>query len=186
MTGHLATLHVRNRQHWRAWLEKNHESSRGVWIVFHKRHTGKKCISYDDSVREALCFGWIDSLGKRLDENRYLRKVTPRRPGSKWSDINRQRWKELRTAGLLAAAGLRASPTSNSYGPPPVIPKLPAYIATALKASPNAWKFFHRLAPSYRRQFVVWIHSAVRQETRNKRIRESIVLLAAEKRLGLK
>ena len=143
-------------------------------------------MPYDDAVREALCFGWIDSLVKRLDDNRYAVKVTPRKPTSKWSDINRRRWKELKAAGLLTSAGLTAAPTENTYGPRPVIPNLPNYIAKAIKANAKAWKFFRELAPTYRRNFVVWIHMAKRPDTRERRIRQSLALLAAGKKLGLK
>jgi uncharacterized protein YdeI (YjbR/CyaY-like superfamily) len=143
-------------------------------------------IDYDDSVREALCFGWVDSLIKRLDRDRYARKFTPRRPASKWSDSNRQRWAELKTLGLLTPAGLRAAPTPESYRPRPVIPRLPLYIAKALRANQKAWSFFQELAPTNRRHFVAWIHTAKRPETQKKRIRESIALLAAGKKLGLK
>jgi len=143
-------------------------------------------MPYEEAVREALCFGWIDSLIKRLDDNRYAFKVTPRKRTSKWSNINRKRWMELKAAGLLAPAGLAAAPTDNSYGPRPVIPALPTYIAKAIKANSKAWKFFQELAPTHRRDFVVWIHTAKRPETRERRIRESITLLAAGRKLGLK
>src|SRR5580693_1842297 len=186
MTAELMTLQVRSRRQWRAWLAKHHTSSPGVWLVFHKAHTGVKSIPYEDTVREALCFGWIDSLIKRLDDDRYALKVTPRQPTSKWSDINRKRWTELKAAGLLTAAGLAAAPTANTYAPRPAIPDLPAYITKALKPNPKASSFFQELAPTYRRHFVAWIHSAVRPETREKRIRESLALLAAGRKLGLK
>jgi uncharacterized protein YdeI (YjbR/CyaY-like superfamily) len=186
MTAELLNLQVRNRRQWRAWLAKHSASSPGVWLVFYKAHTGVKSIPYEDTVREALCFGWIDSLIKRLDDDRYTLKVTPRQPTSRWSDINRKRWGELKAAGLLTPAGLAAAPTNNTYAPRPVIPDLPAYIKNALKANPKAWAFFQLLAPTYRRNFVVWIHMAKRPETRKNRIRESIALLAAGKKLGLK
>jgi uncharacterized protein YdeI (YjbR/CyaY-like superfamily) len=89
-------------------------------------------------------------------------------------------------AGLVRSAGRAAAPTNNTYAPRPVIPHLPVYIAKALKANSKAWEFFRKLAPTYRRHFVVWIHTAKRPETRKRRIRESIALLAAGKRLGLK
>ena len=182
----LETLDFRNREQWRTWLAKHHASSPGIWLVRHKGHTGVKSIPYEDMVREALCHGWIDSLVKRLDDERYAIKVTPRRPASKWSDINRKRWGELKAAGLLTSAGLAAAPTKNRYAPKPVIPVLPAYIAKALKTDSKAWDFFRRLPPTDRRSFVVWIHIAKRQETRERRIRESIRLLAAGRKLGLK
>jgi uncharacterized protein YdeI (YjbR/CyaY-like superfamily) len=182
----LRTLEVRNRQEWRRWLSRHNASSPGVWLVFHKNHTGVKWLGYEDSVRDALCFGWIDSLIKRLDDRRYARKFTPRLATSRWSDINRKRWVELKTAGQLTAAGLAAAPTATTYSPPPTIPALPAYVARALKAHLKAWRFFQELAPTYRRDFVVWIHIAKRPETRAKRLREATALLAAGKKLGLK
>jgi uncharacterized protein YdeI (YjbR/CyaY-like superfamily) len=182
----LQTLDIRDPRKWRAWLAKHHTTSPGIWLVFHKRHTNVKSLPYEDAVREALCFGWIDSLVKRLDEDRFALKVTPRKPASKWSDINRRRWAELRAAGLLTPAGVAAAPTENTYAPKPSIPELPTYIANALKTNPKAWKFFRELARTYRRNFVVWIHMAKRLETREKRLQESIRLLASGRRLGLK
>jgi uncharacterized protein YdeI (YjbR/CyaY-like superfamily) len=186
MTSKLVMLEVRNRRQWRAWLKKHHASSAGVWLVFHKAHTGVKSMPYEDTVREALCFGWIDSLIKRLDDDHYALKVTPRKPASKWSALNRGRWKELKAAGQLTPAGLAAAPTDNTYGPKPVIPVLPSYIAQALATNAKARAFFRGLPPRERRNFVVWIHMAKRPETRERRIRESIALLAAGKKLGLK
>jgi uncharacterized protein YdeI (YjbR/CyaY-like superfamily) len=184
MATELKLLEVRARPQWRRWLKQNHATSAGVWLVFHKG-TGTKGLSYEDSVREALCFGWIDSLIKRLDDERYARKFTPRKPTSNWSETNRRRWAELKDAGLLARAGIAAAPADNTPAKPK-IPELPAYLARTLKANPGAWRFFQQLAPTYRRQFVAWIHMARRPETREKRIRESIALLAAGKKLGLK
>src|SRR5207247_2379440 len=97
-----------------------------------------------------------------------------------------ERWNELRAAGLLAPAGLAAVPTARRYAAHPPIPELPAYVAKAIKANVKAWQFFQQLAPTYRRDFVMWIHTAKRPETRERRIRESIALLAAGKKLGLK
>ena len=184
--GNLITLDVRTRAAWRQWLAKHHASSPGIWLVRHKQHSGVKSMHYEDVVCEALCFGWIDSLIKRLDDDRYALKVTPRKPTSKWSDINRKRWKQLKAAGRLAPPGLDAAPTANSYAPRPAIPELPAYIAKAFKANLGAWQHFQALARRQRRDFVVWIHMAKRPETRDKRIGESIELLAAGKKLGLK
>ena len=144
MAGDLITLDVRTRTAWRRWLATHHASSAGVWLVRHKQHTGVQSMPYEDVVREALCFGWIDSLIKRLDDDRYAIKVTPRKPTSRWSDINRRRWKQLEAAGLLAAPGLAAAPTENSYAPRPSIPVLPAYIARAFKQNPTPGDTFRR------------------------------------------
>jgi uncharacterized protein YdeI (YjbR/CyaY-like superfamily) len=186
MNSELENRHFKTRKEWRRWLAKNHTSSPGIWFVFYKAHTGQKSIAYEDMVREALCFGWIDSLVKRLDDDRYVQKITPRKSMSKWSDLNRKRWAELKAEGLLTTAGLKAAPTSNSYAAKPVIPELPSYIAKAFKEETRAWEFFQELAPTHRRYFVVWIHTAKRPETREKRIQESIRLLAARQKLGLK
>jgi uncharacterized protein YdeI (YjbR/CyaY-like superfamily) len=186
MAVELITLDVRTQAQWRRWLAKHHASSPGIWLLRHKRHTRTASMPYEALVREALCFGWIDSLVKRLDEDRYAIKVTPRQPTSKWSDLNRARWKELEAAGLLAPAGLAAAPGDKSYAPKPSIPELPAYVAKALKTNPRAWQFFQTLSRRQRRDFVVWIHTAKRPETRERRIRQSLELLAAGSRLGLK
>ena len=182
----LETLDIRTRKDWRTWLRRNHKTSPGAWVVCHKEHTGVPSIPYEDLVREALCFGWIDSLIKRLDDDRYARKITPRKPTSKWSDLNRKRWAELNAAGLLEAAGKAAAPTANSYAPKPIIPELPAYIAKSFKDNPKAWAFFQTLPARERRNFVVWIHTAKREETRERRIREAVGLLSRGEKLGLK
>jgi uncharacterized protein YdeI (YjbR/CyaY-like superfamily) len=186
MSRDLITLDVRTRLGWRRWLERHHAASPGIWLLRHKKHTGVESMPYEDVVCEALCFGWVDSLIKRLDDNRYAIKVTPRQPTSNWSDLNRKRWKELKAAGLLAAPGLAAAPTANRYAPKPKIPELPAYIATAFKGNSKAWTFFQGLSVRNRRDFVVWIHTAKRPETRERRLRRSLDLLSAGKKLGLK
>jgi uncharacterized protein YdeI (YjbR/CyaY-like superfamily) len=183
----LEIVNVQTRAQWRRWLETHHASSPGIWFVFHKKHTGMPSVPYDDAVREALCFGWIDSLVKRLDDHKYIQKFTPRKPASKWSDSNRKRWAELKAAGLLAAAGIASPPTGNRYAPTPVIPTtIPSYIARAFKANRKAWTTFQSLPPGERRRYVGWIYIAKQDETRARRIRESIRLLAAGKRLGIK
>lgn len=186
MAGTLITLDARTRAKWRQWLAKHHASSPGIWLVRYKQHADVQSMPYEDVVREALCFGWIDSLVKRLDDDRYAIKVTPRKGTSKWSEINRKRWKQLKAAGLLAPSGLAAAPTANTYAPHPAIPELPAYIAKAFKANQRAWQHFQAIARTYRRDFVVWIHTAKKPETRDRRIRQSIELLSAGKKLGLK
>ena len=182
----LTTLDVRTREKWRQWLSRNHATNAGIWLIRYKQQAGVASMPYEDLLDEALCFGWIDSLIKRLDDERYAIKVTPRKPASKWSDVNRKRWNELKKAGRLAAPGLAAAPTANVYAPRPKIPELPAYIAKAFRTNPRAWRNFQALARTYKRNFVVWIHMAKQPETRERRIRESIALLAAGKKLGLK
>src|SRR5437667_1429958 len=107
---------------WQKWLADHHESVSEVWLVFHKRHTGQTSIAYDDAVNEALCFGWVDSLVKRLDDARYARKFTPRKANSRWSGLNRKRYLKLKAAGRLMPAGLNRSPTDRMYDAPPPSP----------------------------------------------------------------
>ena len=183
------TVHVRTRAEWRAWLQAHHATVSEIWLVFDKRHTGKPAIDYEDAVEESLCFGWVDSLIRRLDENRYARKFTPRRPDSKWSTINRRRYARVKAQGLLAEAGRQRPPTAKSGDAPPrpADPKaVPAYIAKAFKANRAAWETFERLAPSHRWRYVIWIEDAKRPETREKRLREAIEKLLAQQTLGLK
>ena len=181
------TLEVQSRSQWRKWLQEHHGSVSVIWLVFHRRTTREESISYDDAVEEALCFGWIDSIVKRLDDDRYARKFTPRKPDSKWSTINRRRYADLDARGLLAAPGLERAPTSRSGDAPrPSLSVLPPYIEKQLKANPRVWSFFEQLAPSCRRAYLAWIDSAKREETKEKRLREAVGLLARGKKLGLK
>jgi uncharacterized protein YdeI (YjbR/CyaY-like superfamily) len=132
----------------------------------------------------------VDSLVKRLDDQRYARKFTPRRPDSRWSTTNRTRYEELKASGRLKPAGIERGPTDKGYGPrPPRLPlpsRLPPYIQAALKKHPAASRHFEALAPSQRRLYLAWIESAKREETKRRRLQEAIRLLAAGKELGLK
>src|SRR5438270_2774803 len=135
----LLTLEVRSRQEWRNWLREHHDSESEIWLVLPKRHTSEQSITYDEIVEEALCFGWIDSIVKRLDHNRYARKLTPRKPGSKWSTLNRRRYADLQARGLLAAPGRERAPTSRSGdAPPPAGSAIPSYIENQFKAHARA------------------------------------------------
>lgn len=185
--GAMNTLDVRTRREWRKWLGDHHDSEPEVWLIFHKRRSGVKSLSLDDAIEEALCYGWIDSIVRRLDEARYARKFTPRRADSRWSTANRRRYAKLASRGLLAAPGHSRAPTGRSGDAPrPSAAELPSYIEQRLRANPRAWKAFGRLAPSYQRAYIGWIDSAKREETKERRLREALRLLAAGKKLGLK
>jgi len=182
-----ALLDVRSRREWRKWLAKHGGSESEIWLVYHKRHTDIPSISYEDSVEEALCFGWVDSLIKRLDEDRFARKFTPRKADSKWSTINRRRYADLELRGLLAAAGLERAPTDRSGDAPhKALPAMLPDLEEQLKSNRRAQQFFDSLAPSHRKYCIGWIEAAKRDETRQKRIREVIATWAAGKKLGLK
>jgi uncharacterized protein YdeI (YjbR/CyaY-like superfamily) len=183
----MKTLQAKTLAQWRRWLARHHTSESEMWLVFHKRHTGRSSIAYEDAVAEALCFGWVDSLIKRLDEARYARKFTPRKADSKWSDANRRRYVELKASGRLAPAGLNRPPNGRRYEkPPPLASKVPRYIQDALKENPAAAIYFKNLAPSHRRRYVGWIDFAKQPETKLRRLQEVIRSLAAGKKLGLK
>lgn len=186
----MKTLHVRTPGEWRDWLGEHHASVSEIWLIFHKRHTGAASIAYTDALDEALCFGWVDSLVKRLDDDRYARKFTPRRADSRWSDVNRKRYAELEAEGRLHPPGIERPPTARGYESRPArrpLPaRLPAYIQAALKRHPAARRHFDALAPSHRRRYLAWIESAKRDETRQRRLHEAIGLLTDGKLLGLK
>jgi len=184
------TLLLRTLGQWRDWLTKHHASELEVWLIFYKRHTGVESIAYKDARDEALCFGWVDSLVKRLDDRRYALKFTPRRPDSRWSAVNRKRYAELKAEGRLKPPGIERPPTNRGYGPRPprlsMPSRIPAYIQTALRSNARALRNFESLAPSQRRRYFAWIESAKREETKLRRLKEAIRLLARGKVLGLK
>ena len=186
----MKTLHVQTLDEWCQWLAKHHASESEIWLIFHKQHTGVASIDYKDALDEALCFGWVDSLVKRLDDRRFARKFTPRRGDSRWSDVNRKRYAELEAEGRLKPPGIERAPTDRGSATRPqrreLPAELPAYILAALKKNAKARRHFEALAPEQRRRYFAWIESAKREETRLRRLAEAIRVLAAGKALGLK
>lgn len=187
------TVYAANREEWRLWLKQNYDSTSGVWLVFFKRHTGRPRLAYADAVEEALCYGWIDSNIQRIDEERYAYKFTPRKETSKWSALNKRRVAKLIEEGRMTEAGLAKlnySGEADDYGRTPRRKQqeltVPPYLRQAFKRSRKAWENFDRLAPSYRRSYIRWIAAAKTEETRSRRIDESLKLLAENKKLGLK
>ncbi len=184
---------ITTRSGWRQWLSKNHAKvADGIWLVFYKKDSGKPTLAYDDAVEEALCFGWIDSIIKTIDDEKYCRKFTPRRDGSNWSALNRQRVAKMIKAKKMTQAGLAKIEAAKASGQweadaRPMIPdEVPAELATLLAGNTKARTFFESLAPSYRLQFIGWIATAKRQPTRDKRAKEAMALLAKGKKLGMK
>ena len=186
----MKTFLARTADQWREWLDEHHDSESEVWLIFHKLHTGVASIAYKDALDEALCFGWVDSLVKRLDDRRYAIKFTPRRADSRWSTVNRKRYAALKKSGRLKPPGIKRAPTNRSYAPRPprfeMPSKLPLYIQTALRKHPAASRHFDALTPAQRRRYFAWIESGKHEETKARRLREAIRLLAAGKLLGLK
>lgn len=177
---------------WHDWLERNHRTDRGVWLVFYKRGSGRPWLDYDGALDEALCFGWIDSLIRKIDESRCARKFTPRKPASKWSEINKRRVARLAAEGRMTAAGLAVVAAARANGwwdrpdRPPVVEETPGELVAALEQNETARRYFEQLAPAHRRQFVMWIATAKRPETRERRLRESLELLEQGRKLGLR
>ena len=185
-------LYASSREEWRSWLKKNHAKAEEVWLVYYKKHTGKSSINYTDSVEEALCFGWIDGIKKRIDEEKYAHRFTPRKAKSKWSPLNIRLAKKMIEEGKMTQMGLASFNQKMNYDEDILnarnakeIP-LTQEIEEALKANKKAWEHFNNLAPSHKKQYVGWLISAKRPETRERRLEEAIKLLAGNKKLGMK
>lgn len=186
------TLYVVNRDDWRAWLKKSHATQNEVWLIYYKKHTGKPRIPYDDAVEEALCYGWIDSTVRRLDDERYAQKFTPRNEKSNWSELNRKRARKMIKAGRMTQAGLakfkqagkrehevaKEKPSRKRLVIPPDLKK-------ALSANKKALENFNNFAPSYQRLYIGWITAAKRPETREKRISQTVKWSAENKKPGM-
>lgn len=159
--------------------------------MFYKRGTGKPTLSYDDAVEEAICFGWIDGVRRRVDDERYMHRFSPRKPGSRWSALNRKRAARMEEAGRMAPAGRKAVDDAKRDGSwdreaPSVDVSVPPELSRRLERNRKAAAFFESLAPSYRAQFCGWINVAKRPETRKRRVDEAVRLLARGEKLGMR
>ncbi|MDZ7962825.1 MAG: YdeI/OmpD-associated family protein [Aulosira sp. DedQUE10] len=180
----LVTVYAENRQEWREWLQNNHHSSIGVWLIYYKVKSGKPSVKYSEAVKEALCFGWIDSKVKTIDAERYMQIFTPRKPKSVWSKLNKQYIEELIAQNLMTEAGLKKIEIAKQNGfwiSLDAIEALiiPADLKLALSANESANKYFEALSNSSKKNILSWIESAKRPETRLKRI-EQIIISAAQ------
>jgi uncharacterized protein YdeI (YjbR/CyaY-like superfamily) len=189
----MKTVEAKNRTEWRAWLAEHHDKEAEIWLVYYKKGTGVASVGYGASVEEALCYGWVDSLIKKINDRKYARKFTPRKDDSHWSPSNIKRVKKLIKEGLMTEVGLQkveAAKQSGKWGEPAQSPELsyemhPEF-ARALKQNQKAQETFDHLAPTYQKQYLGWIEVAKRSETREKRIEESIRLLEKGEKLGLR
>ena len=180
----LREIHPKTRAGWRAWLSKNHATCDGVWLIFYKTSTGKRRLSWEDAVREALCFGWIDSKVKSIDTERYKQIFTPRKARSGWSKINKQHAAELVEAGLMSDAGLRAVDAAKANGAWSLLEPIdalivPADLEAALKESASAQKAYKELSASAKRAVLYPLYAAKRQDTREKRLADTLAQLEA-------
>jgi uncharacterized protein YdeI (YjbR/CyaY-like superfamily) len=161
------------------WLEEHHESESEVYVGFFKTHTGKRAMSWSESVDQALCFGWIDTRANSIDEDRYMQRFTPRRPGSNWSKINVEKVAKLTDAGLMRPAGLaafekRTDDKTGVYSYEEAAAGLPPEYEKRLRANRAAAEYFDSRPPSYRRTAIYLVMNAKREETRLRRLAQLI------------
>ena len=170
----------KDRKEWREWLEGHHDSSTEVWLVYYKKHIKKNSIQYEEAVEEALCFGWIDSKVKRIDEEKYIQRYTPRKEDSNWSQSNKKRVAKLIAQGLMTLSGLEKIEVAKRNGSWYRLDDIdieivvPEDLQSALVENPSAKENFENYAPSHKKQYLWWLKSAKKDETRQKRIREII------------
>jgi uncharacterized protein YdeI (YjbR/CyaY-like superfamily) len=184
-------LYFKTREDWRKWLEKNGSSADGLWMINYKKHTKKECISYDDAVEEALCFGWIDGKIKRINDEYFVRWFTPRRTGSRWSKYNIERIEELIKEAKVKKAGLDAY--KEIFKKPELVydnrtsgdVKIPEDLLSALKGDESALSNFMNFSPSARKLYIGWLNSAKKAETRPGRILKIVDSARQNKRPGM-
>lgn len=173
------TFRAADREEWRDWLARHHSTARCVWLVFAKPATGVAGVGYDEAVEEALCYGWIDGLMRSVDEQSHMRRFTPRRPGSRWSETNKARVRRAIEHGRMTEAGLalvRAAQETGEWDRAEERESdlAPADLAEALARDPEADAGWLAFAPSHRKAYVRWVTSAKRPETRERRVREVV------------
>jgi len=177
-------VHADDRATWRAWLEANHATSSGAWLVTWRRRSGRLGLDYEAAIEEALCFGWVDSTAGRVDDDRGKLYFAPRKPRSGWAATNKARIERLLAEGRMAPAGVAAIDRAKANGSWEVLDSaerlvVPADLAAALDARPPAAANFAGFPPSARKQMLGWVALARRPETRADRIRQ--VVDAAER-----
>lgn len=180
----LPTAEARNRAAWRAWLRRHHRTASGVWLVYHKKHSAAPSVTYEEAVQEALCYGWIDSLVRALDEDRYRQLFTPRKPRSTWSQANKRRVARLLAEGRMQPAGLAtiaAAQANGSWRSLDAVESLtiPSDVRRALAAEGEALRHFRGYAASLRKAMLYWLASAKRPETRARRLAKLVAYAAA-------
>jgi uncharacterized protein YdeI (YjbR/CyaY-like superfamily) len=188
-----SSYYPKDRTAWRNWLQKNYNKYPGIWLIYYKTGTSKPRLPYADMVEEALCFGWIDSLPRKLDEERTMLLFTPRKPKSVWSDLNKTRIEKLIRNGLMMQPGLETIETAKKNGSWDTLNasnhaantnELPQYFMKAFNGKKKALENFKAFSPSVRRQFLYWLDSAKTEETRNKRLQQTLLMSEANKKPG--
>lgn len=177
---------VKNRQAWRDWLSHHHQQSESIWLVTYKKQAGELYLPYEDIVKEALCFGWIDSLPRRLDENRTMLLLSPRKPKSVWSKLNKQRVEQLIQDDLMMPVGLKKVIDAKADGSWAFLDDVEALVvpddlATALASHAQAGENFEGFNPSVKKGILQWIKMAKRDQTRQQRIEQTAKMAAQNK-----
>jgi uncharacterized protein YdeI (YjbR/CyaY-like superfamily) len=180
------TLYVTNRDDWRAWLAKHHKSHSEIWLIYYKKNSGQPRIPYDDAVEEALCFGWVDSIVKGIDPQKYAQKFTPRRDWTTWAPSNKQRLRKLIPEGKITKEVLAKIPPAILAEEPTTKPSkngrdIPPFFKQALTANAKARKNFEKLPPSHRNAYIQWLTEAKKEETRQRRLQEALARLEQRK-----
>lgn len=173
------SVHPKSRADWRKWLEKNHTRAEGVWFISYKKETGKPRVTYEESVEEALCFGWIDSKGNKLDDERSMLWFAPRKEKSNWSKPNKERVERLIQQGLMTPAGLAKIELAKKNGTWTALDgvenlEIPPDLAKALSKNKIAKEYFDAFPRSVKRGILEWILNAKKPETRAARIEETV------------
>ena len=188
----LKKLYAPSREDFRNWLEMNHKREKEIWLIYYKKKIGKPCISNDHAVEEALCFGWIDSLIKSIDERKYVKKFTPRRSDSRWSGRNRKKAEKMIQLGLMQESGflkIKLAKKNGNWDKNPSqnnILHIPFEFINALAENKTARQNFENFAASYRKQYIGWIAAAKKTKTRHDRILKTITSLENNQKLGVK
>ncbi|MEL6158546.1 MAG: YdeI/OmpD-associated family protein [Cyanobacteria bacterium J06627_32] len=186
----LEQVEVDSRQAWRSWLAGNYTQSDSIWLVTYKKHTGDRYLPYDAIVEEALCFGWIDSLPRRLDEDRTMLLLSPRKAKSVWSKLNKSRVERLISEGRMMPLGLEKVEQAKANGTWTFLDDvealvIPEDLAVALAGDEVARANFEGFSDSTKKGILQWIKMAKRSQTRQRRIKETIEQAAiGEKVLG--
>lgn len=179
------TLTVLTRKEWRSWLSVNHDKFTVIWLVFFKKHTGKSEFTKNDAIEESLCFGWIDSVVRTIDDERYMQRYTPRKRNSIWSEVNKKKVKELVASGLMQPSGqklidhAKASGEWNRDRSTPAVVDPPQKFLDLLKDHPNAKDFWTGLTDNQRKQFSLYMLTAKQAVTRDRRRQKVIKLLTS-------
>lgn len=184
-------LALNSREQWHDWLEAHHALEKEVWLVHFKKHTGKTGFTYEDAVQEALCFGWIDGILKRIDDQKYALRYSPRKSKSIWSESNRIRVEQLIKEGKMTEAGMikiRDAKANGEWDKSIEREKnlsFPEDLARALSGNKEALKNFEIYSPSLKKRLIWWITEAKREETRRKRIEKVVDLAEADEKPGM-